>query len=117
MISADQARKNLNATLQADQEARNRKEAEYKDAENKEIARALKEDVPLYLADIEKSIHEALARREGGVTFRVQSSVAVRRCFDVVIVILKQLGYDVIKEYERGVTADTRDILNITWMK
>jgi hypothetical protein len=124
MISAEQARKDLVANEMADWDQHLKDEAKKAEAQRKEVARALKEDVPKMIADIEAKIYKAVAARENSVKYQEEASPAVSVAFDAVKKELEAHGYKVLKDYHSG-TMDMSDecrgipyekyILYITW--
>jgi hypothetical protein len=123
MIPANQARKDLESNEKADREREARTAAKRREEAEKELKRALKEDVPKYMAAIEKSIYEAVAARNNNISFHETASIPVSECFDVVKTKLEGLGYKVRKDYYSGERAMSDDcsyeyqeyILYVTW--
>lgn len=102
MINAEQARRDLNANKQADLDQQQRDGAKRAEAQRQEIARALREDVPKYIAEVETKIYEAVAARQSDIKYAAEASAAVSECFDVVKKELEAHGYKVTKEHYTG---------------
>jgi hypothetical protein len=108
MISAEQARKDLMTNKKADYEKYQSDEVNKREAEKKEIARALKEDVPKIIKDIEAQIYKAVAERKSDIKYQESASPAVSAAFDAVKTYLQAHGYTVTKDFYSG-TCDMSD--------
>ena|SRR5271157_3685400 len=115
MIPAEQARKDLQSNLAADKQQELRREAKRREAELKEIVRAVKEDVPKMLADIETKIYEAVAARQNDIKYTESASAAIDACFVELKKRLESLGYTVKKDYQSGTTDYSDDCRNIPY--
>lgn len=124
MIKAEQARKDLESNKQADYEKDQSAEAKRQDQHRKELARALKEDVPKVLAKIEADIYKAVAKRENSVKYTETATTVSDKVLNEVQKQLTAHGYRVEKDYDSG-TYDASDevrnipyadyILNVKW--
>ena len=115
MIDAEQARRDLQANLASDNHQELRKEAKRREAELREIARAVKEDVPKMLADIETKIYEAIAARQSDIKYSQSASPAINACFDALKNQLETHGYNVTKDYNSGTTDYSDDCRNVPY--
>lgn len=115
MINAEQARKDLLSNEQADRERQYKNEAKKEEAERKETARALKEDVPKMLAEIEKKIYAAVGARNNSTKYTQSASVPISQCFDAIKKELESHGYKVRKDFDSGTTDYSDDCRNIPY--